>query len=34
MASVNPAKRVEQWARKTPEKLALAYRKERHSWRE
>ena len=34
IASVNPAKRVEDWARRTPENLALAYREERHSWRE
>jgi acyl-CoA synthetase (AMP-forming)/AMP-acid ligase II len=33
-ASVNPAKRVEDWARRTPENLALAYREERCSWRE
>ncbi len=31
---VNPAKRVEDWARRTPENLALAYREERYSWRE
>jgi acyl-CoA synthetase (AMP-forming)/AMP-acid ligase II len=33
-ASLNPAKRVEDWARRTPENLALAYREERYSWRE
>jgi acyl-CoA synthetase (AMP-forming)/AMP-acid ligase II len=34
MASVNPAKRVEEWARRTPENLGLAYREQRYSWRE
>jgi len=34
IASLNPAKRVEDWARRTPENLALAYRGERYSWRE
>ncbi len=33
-APVNPAKRVEDWARRMPENLALAYREERYSWRE
>jgi acyl-CoA synthetase (AMP-forming)/AMP-acid ligase II len=33
-SAVNPAKRVEDWARRTPENLALAYREERYSWRE
>jgi len=34
IASVNPARRVADWARRTPENLALAYRDERYSWRE